>query len=84
MSASPGKGGGSRALINLRSVIEAAGGEVIESQLSTPNADRYFSEKAKPENPALRKEIENLLEMKSIASENAEGKSRSSMMRFNF
>lgn len=64
MSASPGGGGGSRGLVHLRSVIEAVGGTVVPKQVSIPNADQYFSEKGKAENPALKEELQQLLQPK--------------------
>ena len=64
MSASPGPGGGSRGLVHLRSVIEAVGGTVVPKQVSIPNADQYFSAKDRPENPALKEEVQQLLQPK--------------------
>lgn len=62
MSASPGKGGGSKGLLHLRCVIEDVGGIVLPKQVSIPNAHRYFSEKERPENTALKEEIQQLLQ----------------------
>jgi chromate reductase len=64
MSASPGKGGGSRALVQLRSILEAVGGTVISKQVTIPDAHQYFSEKKRPENRLLKEEIEQLLQTK--------------------
>ncbi len=61
MSASPGPGGGARALVHLRAIIEAVGGTVIEKQVSIPNAQEYFSVNKRPPNPALTAEIKQLL-----------------------
>lgn len=61
MSASPGKGGGGRALVHLRSVIEDVGGTVVSKQVTIPNAHQYFSEKKREENPLLKEEIQQLL-----------------------
>jgi NAD(P)H-dependent FMN reductase len=69
MSASPGQGGGKRGLVHLRGIIEAAGGTVIEAQVTIPNAQEYFAEKNRPENPQLKAEIEQLLQLKPILVE---------------
>lgn len=66
MSASPGKGGGSRALGHLRSIITAIGGEVIKKQVTVANADNAFNEKGELINASAKKdlksEIQDLLE----------------------
>ena len=69
MSASPGPGGGKRGLVHLRSIIEAVGGSVIETQVTIPNAHQYFAEKERPENPQLKPEIEQLLQVKPLLQE---------------
>jgi NAD(P)H-dependent FMN reductase len=69
MSASPGQGGGKRGLVHLRGIIEAAGGTVIEAQVCIPKAQEYFAEKNRPENPQLKTEIEQLLQLKPILVE---------------
>ena len=69
MSASPGQGGGKRGLVHLRGIIEAAGGTVIEAQVTIPTAQEYFAEKNRPENPQLKAEIEQLLQLKPILVE---------------
>ena len=61
MSTSPGKGGGRRGLVHLRQIIEDAGGTVVAKEVSVPDAAKYFSEKNRPENPALKEEIRLLL-----------------------
>lgn len=65
MSASPGGGGGSRALTDLRKVIENIGGEVVSKQVAVPNADKAFNSAGGLENPALmnalRDEIQQIL-----------------------
>jgi NAD(P)H-dependent FMN reductase len=58
LSASPGQGGGSRALVHLRSVIENVGGEVLENQVSVGTAHEAFSEE---KIPALKKQIQDQL-----------------------
>ena len=66
MSASPGKGGGARGLVHLRSIINAAGGEVIKKQVTVANADEAFNAKGELINPSTKKdlksEIQELLE----------------------
>ncbi len=66
MSASPGKGGGARALVHLRSVIEDIGGIVISKQVSVPKAYEVFDDHGKLENEALiqslQEEIQELLQ----------------------
>lgn len=62
MSASPGRGGGGRALAHLKGVIENVGGVVMPTQVTIPNAHNYFSKKDRGENPQLKEEIEELLQ----------------------
>ncbi len=57
MSASPSGMGGARALIHLRTIIEAVGGQVVEKQVSVPNA----YEKGALDNSALQKELKEEL-----------------------
>ncbi len=61
MSASPGKKGGARALIHLRTILADIGGEVIEEEVSIPQAHNYFAKKNHPENLALKMELQQLL-----------------------
>ena len=65
MSASPGSKGGARALVHLRSIITAAGGSVIEPQVSIKEANKAFNAQGELINPsekeALQAEIETLL-----------------------
>jgi chromate reductase, NAD(P)H dehydrogenase (quinone) len=61
MSASPGKGGGARALAHLRVIIEDVDGTVVEDQVSITQAHKYFSQKDRAENPQLKAEIAQLL-----------------------
>jgi chromate reductase len=49
LSASPGKGGGARALVHLRAIIEDVGGEVISEQVSVPSAHAAFADDKLPE-----------------------------------
>jgi chromate reductase, NAD(P)H dehydrogenase (quinone) len=61
MSASPGKKGGCRGLLHLRTIIEDLGGIVVPTEVSIPSANIYFAEKEKPENQTLIEEIQELL-----------------------
>lgn len=61
MSASPGNGGGSRALVHLRNIIEALGAPVVPRQVSIPSAHQYFAGSERPENPQLKEEVELLV-----------------------
>ncbi len=61
MSASPGKKGGQRALAHLNEIIGDLKGTVIEQKVSIPHAYKYFGEKERGENPAVKKAIEELL-----------------------
>jgi chromate reductase, NAD(P)H dehydrogenase (quinone) len=60
ISASPGKGGGKRALVHLRAIIEDIGGKVITEEVSISVAHEYFSQSPKSENPALKEVVEKL------------------------
>ena len=66
MSASPGKGGGKRALVHLRAIIEDIGGTVISEQVSIPLAQDYFAQKEKPDNLALKEEIQSIVPSKQM------------------
>jgi NAD(P)H-dependent FMN reductase len=44
MSASPGKGGGARALVHLRAILQAVSGDVIGTQVSVPEAYKAFTD----------------------------------------
>lgn len=58
MSASPGRGGGARALMHLRAIIEDIGGEVLQQQISVANAHTIFGDKGMVENNVLKKQIQ--------------------------
>lgn len=62
MSASPGKSGGARGLVHLRSIIEANGGVVIAKQVTIPEAHQYFTKNSGTENKALKEEVQQLLQ----------------------
>jgi len=61
MSASPGRGGGKRALMHLRAILEDIGASEISSQISIPQADLYFAEKERKENLALNEELKQFI-----------------------
>jgi len=58
LSVSPGSGGGKRALVHLRAIIEAIGGTVMQKQLSVPHASKAFD--TKQEIP-VKHELQELL-----------------------
>ncbi|HEX4838865.1 MAG TPA: NAD(P)H-dependent oxidoreductase [Rhabdochlamydiaceae bacterium] len=65
MSASPGQGGGARALAHLRAILEALGSTVVQTQVTVPEAYKAFDEKGKlvsaELNKKLQEEIQQLL-----------------------
>ena len=65
MSASPGKGGGARALVHLRAILQGVGGDVIKDQVSVPEAFSAFDAKGKLVSPEttkkLQEEVQQLL-----------------------
>ncbi|HEY5236614.1 MAG TPA: NAD(P)H-dependent oxidoreductase [Rhabdochlamydiaceae bacterium] len=65
MSASPGKGGGARALVHLRAVLQGVGGDVIKDQVSVSEASKAFDAKGKlvsaETNKKLQEEVHQLL-----------------------
>jgi chromate reductase, NAD(P)H dehydrogenase (quinone) len=69
MSASPGQGGGARSLAHLRAVIKDIGGEVLELQVSIPQAHNAFDAEGHlsqgPLMQALQSEIQQLLTAKA-------------------
>lgn len=58
MSASPGQGGGARGLVHVRAIIEAIGGNVIQKQVSIPNAYKAFDAKGRLENASIKQELQ--------------------------
>lgn len=65
MSASPGKSGGSQALEHLKVIIQYAGGEVIDPQISISDAYQAFTAEGSLKNPEMKeklnREIQQLL-----------------------
>ncbi len=57
MSASPGRGGGAKGLVHLRAIIEVLGGEVIEKQVTIPQA----YEKGALDSPQVKKQLQEQL-----------------------
>jgi len=66
MSASPGPGGGARALVHLRSILEAMGGNVLQTQVTVPEAYKAFDEKGKlvsaEQSKKLQEEVQQLVQ----------------------
>jgi Predicted flavoprotein len=58
MSASPGGGGGARAISNLKAIITTLGGTVIPMEVSVPHADQAKI----TTNPQVKQELTNLVE----------------------
>lgn len=56
MSASPGPGGGARALANLRTVIENVGGTVVGT-MSLPSAEGAFNDQGQLQDPKQQQEL---------------------------
>lgn len=61
MSASPGKGGGARALVHLRAILQAVSGNVIATEMSIPEAYKAFAD-GKLVNPELSKKLQEEVE----------------------
>lgn len=69
MSTSPGQGGGARALVHLKQIIENVGGKVVSIQVSVKQAHTAFDENGTLLNPAIKKELrEEIQEL--LANEN--------------
>jgi NAD(P)H-dependent FMN reductase len=58
MSASPGKGGGARALVHLRAILQGVGGDVVGTQVSVPEANKAFDDKGKLVSAELSKKLQ--------------------------
>ncbi len=58
MSASPGKGGGARALSHLRTIIEGIGGSVIKNEVAVPDAYKAFDAKGNLVSPILKEKLQ--------------------------
>jgi NAD(P)H-dependent FMN reductase len=57
ISASPGGGGGVRALIHLRAILNALGADVIPLQVSVSSVDGVFDEQGHIKNGSIRTEL---------------------------
>lgn len=62
MSASPGPGGGKRALVHLKAVIENVGGIVLPLEVSVPNAYEAFNDQGNLKDPQLKMNLEKLVQ----------------------
>lgn len=62
MSASPGKKGGARGLIHLRTIIEDVRGKVIAKQVSIPQAFQAFDETGALQDDTLKKALQEEVE----------------------
>lgn len=73
MSASPGKGGGSRAIEHLRAIIQNVGGEVMSLQVSVPDAYNAFTPQGNLKDPQMKnqleQEIQQLLKKTEVGSQ---------------
>jgi NAD(P)H-dependent FMN reductase len=58
LSASPGKKGGTKALVHLRSILHECGGEVLEKQLSVPLSHQAFDASGMLKDTALKQKLE--------------------------
>jgi chromate reductase, NAD(P)H dehydrogenase (quinone) len=61
MSASPGKGGGKRALSHLDFILKAIGATDVSSEISIPEAHLYFANDKREENLAAKTEFQRVL-----------------------
>lgn len=65
MSASPGQGGGKRGILHLQAIVQALGGQVVETQVLVPKADQAFNNQGQLTDQAikdqLKTEIQSLL-----------------------
>lgn len=62
MSASPGPGGGVRALTHLRTILENVGGTVISQQIVVPDAYNAFDEHGHLKNQKIKLELQQAIE----------------------
>lgn len=63
MSASPGSGGGARAQAHLRSILESAGGTVLQEQITVPDASNAFDEQGKLKNEKIKSELQKITQL---------------------
>lgn len=61
MSASPGRRGGARGLIHLRTVLEDVGATILPQQLTVPSASTAFDQEGHLTNPQLKQELREIL-----------------------
>lgn len=61
MSTSLGKGGGARGLNHLRDILNDVGANVMEQQLSVPNANNAFDAKGRLKDPKMRDQLQLLI-----------------------
>lgn len=62
ISASPGKLGGSRGLVHLKTIIEDIGGKVVSTQLSLPSAYQAFDEHHHLQDPQWRARLQSAMQ----------------------
>jgi NAD(P)H-dependent FMN reductase len=62
MSASPSRGGGTRGLAHLRTILENIGATVLPQQITIPNAYQAFDSQGHLKNPKLQAELQQAIE----------------------
>lgn len=62
MSASPSASGGARGLVHLKSILEAAGGNVIAKQFTVAEAHKAFDEQGHLKDPLLKNQLKELVQ----------------------
>ena len=66
VSASPGKSGGARGLVHLRSIIEDIGGEVVQQQVTVPRSYESGALESASVKKELRNELQKMIESKEV------------------